>query len=359
MARDDYRRRSPAHQGICSSAWRTSATPSTGYDAAFAYLAGHETDAYHDFLRLFVALLRTGGGRLLDEHLAELTYHLTDDQRQDLRRLAAAGRLTDAAIAAEIGEEQYHAQKARRFGTRNPERQDLPFGLLMVRRGWTAYQARVQYDTAYRRRQDAVLARWEREQRGEMVEADEDAAACVTDEAPVWCFARFGISHTRLPDGRALCIAGEHEDFYDPDFCIYNDVIVLEHDLCVAIYGYPEAAFPPTDFHTATLVGDRQVYIIGNLGYLGQRRVGATPVYRLDTTTLRMEPIDTDGDGPGWLSRHTAAYVPARHAIEISGGQVYTERRGQPTLTDNRRRFWLDLTTMTWSRGKPPLADRP
>jgi hypothetical protein len=41
---------------------------------------------------------------------------------------------------------------------------------------------------------------------------------------------------------------GEHEDFYDPDFCIYNDVFVHERDGSVAIYGYPESVFPPTDY---------------------------------------------------------------------------------------------------------------
>jgi hypothetical protein len=44
---------------------------------------------------------------------------------------------------------------------------------------------------------------------------------------PIYCFDRFGRTETRLPDGRVVYIAGEHEDFYDPDFCIYNDVVVV------------------------------------------------------------------------------------------------------------------------------------
>jgi len=39
---------------------------------------------------------------------------------------------------------------------------------------------------------------------------------------PIWCFKRVGNTRTRLPDGRIICVGGEHEDFYDPDFCIYN-----------------------------------------------------------------------------------------------------------------------------------------
>ena len=39
---------------------------------------------------------------------------------------------------------------------------------------------------------------------------------------PIWCFDRFGATNTRLPDGRLVCIGGEHGDCEDPDFCIYN-----------------------------------------------------------------------------------------------------------------------------------------
>ena len=37
-----------------------------------------------------------------------------------------------------------------------------------------------------------------------------------------------GRSTVWLPDGRVVLIAGEHEDSYDPDFCIYNDVVVIQ-----------------------------------------------------------------------------------------------------------------------------------
>src|SRR4051812_11149947 len=44
------------------------------------------------------------------------------------------------------------------------------------------------------------------------------------DAGPGWCFTRFGRTSTQLPDGRVVKISGEHEDHYDPDFFIYNDV---------------------------------------------------------------------------------------------------------------------------------------
>ena len=307
------------------------------YESTFAYLrqpsysGGMEPD--YDALRLLVALLQNEAGLPAEQRLTELAYYVTDEQRRQLRQLAAAAnRLDDATIAAAIGEEQYHAQKTRRFGAHNPERMDVPFWVFMVQRGWTAFQARMQFDTAYRQHMDAVRARYEREQAGEVV-ADEEGAVCVRHGPPVWCFDRFGMSHTRLPDGRALFIAGEHEDFYDPDFCIYNDVIVTDPELRVAIYGYPVEIFPPTDFHTATLAGASDLYLIGSLGYRDARRPGETPVYRLDTTTMQITALQTSGDSPGWISDHTAEYVPTRGA--------------------NRRSWWLDLTTLAWSRSSP------
>jgi hypothetical protein len=320
------------------------------YEEVFDYL---RSDAYpeglqpEDYARLLAALLSRQGWYAPDEALDELAYRLDDDQRRQLQRLAeAAARRTDASIAAEISEQSYHAQKARRFGAHNPERMDLPFWIFMVRRGWIAWQARMQFDTEGRRYSEQLQAYFAPD--GSVVPGAPQPSYGYGP--PLWCFSRFGMSHTRLPDGRALFIAGEHEDFYDPDFCIYNDVIVIGHDLQVQIYGYPEAAFPPTDFHTATLVGEHDLYIIGNLGYPEQRRPGGTPVFRLDTTTLQITEVPTSGEQPGWISRHTAAYLPDRHAIQVAGGQRYTERDGRQALRQNRSRYLLDLATLSWSR---------
>ena len=48
-----------------------------------------------------------------------------------------------------------------------------------------------------------------------------------TDSKPVWCFRRMGSTQTIVADGRIVCIGGEHEDSYDPDFCIYNGMLYL------------------------------------------------------------------------------------------------------------------------------------
>src|ERR1044071_404625 len=57
-------------------------------------------------------------------------------------------------------------------------------------------------------------------------------------EAPTWSFDRFGQSITQLANGRTIYIGGEHEDFYDSDFYIYNDVVVVQTDGTIDFYCY-------------------------------------------------------------------------------------------------------------------------
>jgi ankyrin repeat protein len=212
--------------------------------------------------------------------------------------------------------EECWAAQHRVFGTANPERMNFPFWKAMVIGGASAYGARAKFEGGR------------------------------LDGGAVWCFDRFGKSLTELPDGRIIEIAGEHEDYYDPDFCIYNDVIVHRGDGTFDIYGYPEAVFPPTDFHTATLVG-HSVYIIGSLGYAGRRHFGTTPVYRLDTGTLAIEPVETTGTPPGWINSHKAKLVGG--VIEVSGGKVCRLADGEELYEDNPNAYALDLATGVWS----------
>lgn len=202
--------------------------------------------------------------------------------------------------------------RTRRFGVRNPERIHEPFWEAMIRSGVNGYQA---------------------------TQFFHGPSSC--GHTPVWCAQRFGQSITFLPDGRMVQIAGEHEDYYDPDFCIYNDVFVHERNGTIAIYAYPEDAFPPTDFHTATLIGEH-IYVIGSLGYASSRCVGHTPVYRFDTRTFCIEPVVTAGNAPGWIYRHHALRVDEQE-IHISGGTVVTCVDGNEEHTANEKTFVLDL----------------
>ena len=167
------------------------------------------------------------------------------------------------------------------------------------------------------------------------------------DDGPIWTFDRMGRTETELPDGRLICVGGEHEDSYDPDFCIYNDVVVFTPDGTVEIYGYPRGAFPPIDFHTATLVGDL-IVLIGGLRYPEDRIPGTCTVFALDTQTYRIEPIETTGDGPGWLFHHEAE--SNQSGIRVRGGEFEIIKDGKRAHRQNVDEYWLDTVTWTWHR---------
>lgn len=165
---------------------------------------------------------------------------------------------------------------------------------------------------------------------------------------PIWCYDRFGSSLTQLTDGRFVQIGGEHEDFYDPDFHIYNDVVIHDGKGDFQILGYPEDLFPSTDFHSATLVGEN-IYIIGCLGYPEQRRVGFTPVFQLTVDTWKITAVETGGEMPGWIHRHTAVYDQPKNVIRVTGGEEhFLNNEGQPDLRPNAATYVLDLSSFQW-----------
>lgn len=165
------------------------------------------------------------------------------------------------------------------------------------------------------------------------------------DGTPVWSAERFGQSTTQLPDGRTLLVAGEHEDHYDPDFFIYNDVIVRHPDGGIKVLGFPEDVFPPTDFHSATLMGGKLI-LIGNLGYPHQREAGKTQILVLDLDTWKIRNQPSAGDAPGWIHRHDA--IPENGSIIIRGGKIWTST--DAGLVENFDDWRICLNTWTWER---------
>jgi ankyrin repeat protein len=218
-----------------------------------------------------------------------------------------------------VSRDEYRTGSARRFGKSNPEQMNDPFWLAMIQSGVNAYAAALKYEG-------------KRPLEGE----------------PVWCADRFGQSWTLMEDGRIILVGGEHEDSYDPDFCIYNDVWVRQPDGRFDIYGYPEDVFPPTDFQTATLVG-KQIWLVGSLSYQGRRAMSETQVFTLDTADFRMRAVQTKGDKPGWISRHRARLVNSS-TIEVSGGKVCIMKDGREEYETAQGVHRLDLRTGVWSR---------
>lgn len=161
---------------------------------------------------------------------------------------------------------------------------------------------------------------------------------------PYWCFKRFGQTKTVLADGTIVYIAGEHEDHYDPDFFIYNDVVVTSPNGEISIYGYSLSDFPATDFHSATLVGD-QIVLIGSLGYPDYRDAAQTQVLILDTKDWSIQHQLTT-NSPGWISRHEVVYDTQRKVIRVTNIQKWTEEQD---LTDDFSTWELDLSSWNWN----------
>lgn len=229
-----------------------------------------------------------------------------------------ADRLRKSEPPPDLSRGEFLAWRSPRRVSHNPTRLDNPLWHWLVRTRWSAYQAN-----------------------------EKLRGPSAFNAGPMWCFARYGMSQTLLPDCRVVHVGGEHEDHYDPDFCIYNDVTVIGPAGEIAVHGYPESEFPPTDFHTATLVGD-SIVIIGCLGHPGQRVVGATPVFQLVLDTMRILRVDTCGSAPGWIREHTAALSDSGCEIVVRDGEVW--RGDDRSMAENIDTWSLDLATARWTR---------
>lgn len=240
-----------------------------------------------------------------DESKCEMMYLISIDKPQ--------------ALSRDIWQQQKHPK----FGKTNPEKMDLEFWKYMVKTRDSAYSATKRFSNIDN-----------------------------FSDSPVWCFHRFGVSRTELLDDRVICIGGEHEDYYDPDFYIYNDVIVIYPDGEITIYAYPREIFPPTDFHSATLIDKfhGEIYIIGCLGYLQDRKPGETPVYLLNCETFVIEEVETTGEKPGWIYEHKADFLESENCIKIEEGKIFELEGDEQVYRDNTEVYYLNLSNYQWYR---------
>lgn len=162
------------------------------------------------------------------------------------------------------------------------------------------------------------------------------------DTPPFWSAERNGQSRTTTPDGREIYIGGEYEDSYDPQFYIYNDVIVKHPNGEIQFFGYPREVFSPTDFHSATLI-DKDIWIVGSIGYFQQRNFESTQIYKLNIESYQITKVET-ANSPGWISRHQAHFE--KNKIVISGGQI--DKHDDLPLTENIDTWSLDINTLEW-----------
>jgi hypothetical protein len=199
----------------------------------------------------------------------------------------------------------------RTFGTANPSMYCNPFYSHMIKEGLSPFDFKYAYDLDYN-------------------------AYC-----PIFTFLpRIGMSQTSLPSlGFTVFIGGEYDDYYDPDFLIYNDVIVRYDDGTIKHFGYPEDVFPCTDFHSATYYpADNCIYIIGGIGY-NSPKDGVkkdTPVFKLELRTFEISKVDFLGENPGWIHHHEA---------KLKGNKIWVFLNGKRT-----KGFYLDLETRTWGK---------
>ena len=172
---------------------------------------------------------------------------------------------------------------------------------------------------------------------------------------PTWSFDRFGQSVTASADGRTVYVGGEHEDHYDPDFYIYNDVVVTHLNGAVDFYCYRKSDFPPTDFHTATLVGEK-IVIIGGLGYVEERIPEYTQLYVLDLGNFEMYKPESTGKSPGWIHSHNATLSEDHRSIIVTKGKVVTGdgRSLRENIDDWKLKVddwhWERLTQRNWTQ---------
>lgn len=268
----------------------------------------------------------------------------------------------------DISRQIFDEQRFPRFGNANPQRMQMDFWEWMILGGESdlkdAFSSREEVGPIVR--EGKLKSAY-----GPYRARDLFKVPRSRDEGPIWTFDRMGATRTTLADGRVVCIAGEHEDYYDPDFWIYNDVVVLGTAGRIEIYGYPREVFPPTDFHTATLV-QGQLFIVGCLGYMDARVIGQTPVYILDLSGYSISKMLTSGEMPGWIHEHEADLDPEGF-ITIRGGQIIYERDGKEHFRRNFDDYSLDVSSGVWRRltsrnwrqfnirqedGKPFVLDR-
>lgn len=132
--------------------------------------------------------------------------------------------------------------------------------------------------------------------------------------------SRWSVGCANLNDGRVMEIGGEYEDYYDPMFCIFNDILVKYPDgRAPELYTYPYDEFPPTDGLACVQV-DGHLYLLGNAGYIHERKEHMQ-VLIVDLETYSVKKPNTHGEGPAWCSIRQMS--PVKSSWEFGAAGCY------------------------------------
>lgn len=73
------------------------------------------------------------------------------------------------------------------------------------------------------------------------------------ESGPVWTFNRMGMSLDVLQNGTRVYIGGHYGDMYEPDYHIYNDVVVITSGGDTVVCNYSTTVLAPICFHNTTV----------------------------------------------------------------------------------------------------------
>ncbi|CAM6089491.1 unnamed protein product [Calypogeia fissa] len=229
-----------------------------------------------------------------------------------------------------ITRDQYLAdRRGKTFGTANPTIMDKPFWKYMIgKSGERGGEIEGNADFARQLFDDVDLKAYSGHGR--------DTEDLCEESDPVWCFRRLGRTGTTLPDGRHVLIGGEHEDFYDPDFCIYNDVVVFSgppssdsSTSSAAEDDIPRCSTDPANFYTHIHSLHRRSASQFTAILASRDR---TDVYRLDLSDFSIKKMETSGSKPArGIDDHAAKLIDdedggsgAEIMITTKVGQVFS-----------------------------------
>ncbi|MFC4996057.1 hypothetical protein [Rubritalea tangerina] len=156
-------------------------------------------------------------------------------------------------------------------------------------------------------------------------------------------YERFGMSETKLEDGRTILIAGEHEDYYDPDFFIYNDVIVKDANERFKSSAIPKTSFQPLTFTVPLSSATVSTSLAPWLHRQAQEK--DTPVYYLDLKDYTIHQVNSGQALAGSSSMKRSTNSRPTPSPSIVGKRWIDSG----DIIDNFSKWQLKLDTKQWT----------